>query len=143
MDKNKLLNDLDAVLNIKLTNLYIKSIKWDRLRKFIKNSFNQVESIALTNEELNTIVCDSDYYILKNTYTIVQKNKKIKYNGAYIKFTNGPFTLKQVMENLLIFEKEDRMLACYDNSFEPNTHHIYFEGFIKIDKNTYIPRWGS
>ncbi len=96
-------------------------IHWSRINKFENDNL-----INFTEDEFNTIVlCFPKFYIINN-------------EKFAMSFTNGPFTLRQMLDHIIKFEKVSRRESTW----------CFFEGLTKIktDKEGnpyYRVWWGS
>lgn len=124
LSKSNLIYSVSAILDIDDEENGNIQIKWRRLEKW-----NGTDFIELTEEELKTVVTSD--------YTIVSR-----YTDSSMSF-EGSFTLREVINHVLEFEKIDRPKTDWFGGID--AHHIFFEGFSKIkDKdNTYSICWGS
>lgn len=132
---NPFIRHISTTLYITLdSNGDIETIELDQLKKFIKNKNNPDDSdfIALTDRELNKIGYKGQTYTLTDSETGI--SKKYKTSKSY-------FTIKEVFDNLLDFETDNRPYLEWDDGIDQ--HHVYFEGFYRINHQCYEIFWGS
>lgn len=132
---NSKINKIFTILHIRLDkNGDIAIIELDRLHKKNPDESSDEFFIDLTSSELDKIGYFGSFYTLIDTET-----------GVYKKYKTDKkhFTIKEVFENLLDFETDNRPFTNWDN--EIDCHHTFFEGFHRVDNgfNYYEPGWGS
>lgn len=127
-----ILDDVSGSIDIEIDNTGIKlDVHWEQIEKW-----DNVRSIStqFTEDEFNTIVlCVPKFYIIDD--------KKFT-----MSFTDGPFTLRQILYNIIKFEEISRQAKSWFGGID--CHHTFFEGLrkLKTDKEGnpyYRTSWGS
>ena len=110
----------------------LKSVSLPYIRKIVDD-----EMVDLTVDELNEVCYEG------NEITLVVE--KSEFHEGFSKTFRNPngFTVRQMFDNIEDFEMEARPLSKWFDGID--CHHIFFEGFDKIDgkDNHYTIYWGS
>ena len=127
MEQNSLLVSFSGFLDITTKDGIISTAQWA-----CYSYFDGKEHMSFNQEELNTIINNSTEYTMKSECTDTE-----------MKFTNGPFTLKDVIDNILKFDKIRRNKTKWSGG-GIDLHHVFYEGLFKNhDDTSYNVCWGS
>ena len=110
----------------------LKSVSIPNIRKFVDD-----EIVDLTVDELSEVCYEG------KEITLVEEKSEF-HEGFSKTFRNEDgFTVRQMFDNVEDFEMEARPLSNWFDGID--AHHIFFEGFNKIDgtDNHYTICWGS
>ena len=111
-------------------NIKINYISWTEKNPTIWNKVLEIFE-EITEEELNKI------YYQQEEITLINEQTKVEMT---FKSTNGGFTIKELFDNILIFESKSRPLTKWlDNSID--IHNRCFEGLNLVDFNTFEINW--
>ena len=144
MDK---INEYSAILQMD-----IKTFQWNEqfLNKFVKPE-TELKSVSIPNirkfvdDEIVDLTVDelSEVCYEGNEITLVVE--KSEFHEGFSKTFRSPngFTVRQMFDNVEDFEMKARPLSNWFGGID--AHHIFFEGFNKIDgtDNHYTICWGS
>ena len=99
------------------------------------------EFVQLTSDQLKLPAFIGSEATFYNCHV---NDSNIKIAETWHTFTNqrGHFTVEEMVENILVFEKLDRPKSCWFGGVD--AHHIFYEGVhCNSDGKTYSVHWGS
>ena len=98
------------------------------------------EQVPFTQEELNVPAFIGSEISLSNVW-LDRKGKKVA--ESHMSFCNqkGHFTIQEMVDMVVEFEKVDRPKTCWFGGID--AHHVYFEGLCKQKDGSYSVCWGS
>ena len=98
------------------------------------------EQVPFTQEELDVPAFIGSEISLSSVW-LDRKNKKVA--ETHMSFYNdiGYFTIQEMVDMVVEFEKVDRPKTCWFGGVD--AHHVYFEGLHKQKDGSYSVCWGS
>ena len=102
--------------------------------------WDDADMIPLTQEELDVPAFIGSEISLSSV-RFDRKGKKV--TASHMSFCNhaGYFTIQEMVDMVVEFEKVDRPKTCWFGGID--AHHIYFEGLRKEKDGSYRILWGS
>lgn len=135
-------NEVQWVLDLKVT----ETKQYGNLLNRFAPPEAKLVSISYTTPEWYK---DHDFIALTETELreIAFSGPLITFKSAMTKSFNAPnnksFTVKELIEAIVSFEKEDRLCSKSEWFGGIDVHHVFFEGLGKYKDGMYEVNWGS